>query len=60
LRLSMIPGITGLWQVSGRNEIPYDQRVIFDRTYYYTRSTMTDLALLLRTIPAVLSRRGAF
>jgi len=60
LRLSMIPGITGLWQVSGRNEIPYDQRVIFDRTYYYTRSTMTDLAILLRTIPAVLSRRGAF
>ncbi len=60
LRLHMLPGITGLWQVSGRNTIPYEQRVVFDRTYYYTRSIRTDLAILFRTIPTVLSRRGAF
>jgi exopolysaccharide production protein ExoY len=60
LRIDMMPGITGLWQISGRNEIPYDQRVIYDRTYYYTRSIKTDLSILVRTIPAVLSRRGAY
>jgi lipopolysaccharide/colanic/teichoic acid biosynthesis glycosyltransferase len=60
IRTRMLPGVTGLWQVGGRNNIPYEQRVIFDRTYYYVRSIRTDIAILLRTIPAVLSRRGAF
>lgn len=60
LRSSMLPGITGLWQVSGRNDIPYQQRVIFDRTYYYTRSFITDAAIILRTIPVLLLRQGAY
>lgn len=60
VRIRMIPGITGLWQIGGRNDIPYDQRVIYDRTYYYVRSIAVDLVILLRTIPVVLSRKGVF
>lgn len=59
-RLQMRPGITGLWQVSKRCDSPYQARVLYDRSYYYTRSLFTDLAILLATIPAVLRRRGAY
>jgi exopolysaccharide production protein ExoY len=59
LRLRMLPGITGLWQVSGRSNLPYPLRVIYDRTYYFQRSTRMDLWILVATIPAVLRRRGA-
>lgn len=53
------PGITGLWQVSGRNGTSYQERVRMDVDYAATRSFLLDLKILLRTIPAVLSRRGA-
>jgi exopolysaccharide production protein ExoY len=59
-RLTMVPGITGLWQISGRNAIPYQQRITLDRTYYYTRTFVGDVSILLRTLPAVLRGKGAY
>jgi len=57
--LSVRPGITGLWQVSGRSETSYDQRVALDVAYVSQPSVLADLRILLRTPVAVLSRRGA-
>jgi lipopolysaccharide/colanic/teichoic acid biosynthesis glycosyltransferase len=57
--LSVRPGITGLWQVSGRSETSYDQRVALDVAYVSQPSLVADLRILLRTPVAVLSRRGA-
>lgn len=53
------PGITGLWQVSGRSGTTYEHRVSLDITYARTWSLLLDLKILLRTVPAVLARRGA-
>ncbi len=58
-RLAAKPGITGLWQVSGRAEIGFEEMVELDCEYIEKRSLRYDLALLLRTIPVVLSTRGA-
>ncbi len=58
--LTVRPGITGLWQVSGRAEIAYDERVRLDMYYVRNWTIWLDLQLLLRTVPAVLSRRGAY
>ena len=52
------PGITGLWQVSGRNDVSYRRRVAIDTLYVRSRSIFVDLAILIRTLPAVLSARG--
>ena len=57
--LSVRPGITGLWQVSGRSETTYDQRVALDVAYVSQPSVLADLRILLKTPVAVLSRRGA-
>ncbi len=54
------PGITGLWQVSGRSDVEYDRRVWFDREYASRWSCLLDIAILARTIPAVLTMRGAY
>jgi lipopolysaccharide/colanic/teichoic acid biosynthesis glycosyltransferase len=59
-RLEVVPGLTGLWQVAGRGEIDFDDRVRLDITYVRNRSLSLDLSILLRTIPAVLSQRGAY
>jgi lipopolysaccharide/colanic/teichoic acid biosynthesis glycosyltransferase len=59
-RLEASPGITGLWQVSGRSEIPFDEMVMLDIYYIENWSLGMDLGILLRTIPAVLSGGGAF
>ncbi len=59
-RLSVKPGVTGLWQVSGRSDIPYDDWIELDFYYIEHRSTLMDLQILLRTVPAVLSCRGAY
>ena len=56
----MLPGITGLWQVSGRAELDFDDLVRLDFLYLEQWSVFLDLSILLKTIPAVLSRRGAF
>jgi exopolysaccharide biosynthesis polyprenyl glycosylphosphotransferase len=58
-RLSATPGITCLWQVSGRNEIDFQGQVRLDVQYIERQSLGLDLAILLRTIPAVISGRGA-
>jgi exopolysaccharide biosynthesis polyprenyl glycosylphosphotransferase len=59
-RYLVLPGITGLWQVSGRSELDFDDLVRLDFLYLEQWSIMLDLSILLKTIPAVLSRRGAF
>jgi exopolysaccharide biosynthesis polyprenyl glycosylphosphotransferase len=59
-RYLVLPGITGLWQVSGRSELDFDDLVRLDFLYLERWSVMLDLQILLKTIPAVLSRRGAF
>jgi exopolysaccharide biosynthesis polyprenyl glycosylphosphotransferase len=59
-RYLVLPGITGLWQVSGRADLDFDDLVRLDFLYLERWSILLDLAILLRTIPAVLSRRGAF
>lgn len=59
-RLEVAPGITGAWQVSGRSELPFEEMVLLDLYYIDNWSLALDIQLLLRTIPAVLSGRGAF
>jgi exopolysaccharide biosynthesis polyprenyl glycosylphosphotransferase len=59
-RYLVLPGITGLWQVSGRSELDFDDLVRLDFLYLERWSVGLDLAILLKTVPAVLSRRGAF
>jgi exopolysaccharide production protein ExoY len=56
----MVPGITGLWQVSGRNDVSYVRRVLLDAEYSTTWSPWSDISILLRTIPAVLKAKGAY
>lgn len=58
-RLSMKPGITGLWQVSGRNDLDFNEWMLLDSQYIDEWSPALDFTILVRTIPAVLSRRGA-
>lgn len=57
--LSGKPGLTGLWQVSGRSQINFDKRVQMDAAYIKKRSIIDDLWIILKTIPAVLSGKGA-
>ena len=59
-RYLVLPGVTGLWQVSGRSELDFDDLVRLDFLYLERWSVGLDLTILLKTIPAVLSRRGAF
>jgi exopolysaccharide biosynthesis polyprenyl glycosylphosphotransferase len=59
-RYLVLPGLTGLWQVSGRSELDFDDLVRLDFLYLERWSVGLDLAILLKTIPAVLSKRGAF
>lgn len=57
---SVRPGITGLWQVSGRNDVSYRTRVAMDSLYATRRSLGLDLYILATTIPVVLARRGSY
>jgi exopolysaccharide biosynthesis polyprenyl glycosylphosphotransferase len=59
-RYLVLPGITGLWQVSGRAELDFDDLVRLDFLYLERWSILLDLSILLKTIPAVLTRRGAY
>ena len=58
--LTVLPGITGVWQVSGRSDISYEERVRLDMYYIRNWSIWLDLQLLFQTIPAVLKSRGAY
>ncbi len=57
--LSVKPGVTGLWQVSGRSEINFDKRIEMDANYVRRRSILYDIWLMLRTPSAVITGRGA-
>ena len=59
-RLHIIPGITCIWQVSGRSEIPFKQQVELDTKYIKSQSLIMDIKLLLKTIPAVLLGKGGY
>ncbi len=59
LRQMVKPGLTGLWQVSGRSMTDYEQRCILDCTYVLDRSFWLDVEILLRTLPAVINGIGA-
>jgi lipopolysaccharide/colanic/teichoic acid biosynthesis glycosyltransferase len=56
----VLGGLTGLWQVSGRSDTSYQQRVDYDRFYVNNWSVWLDFCILFRTIGTVLSRAGAF
>jgi lipopolysaccharide/colanic/teichoic acid biosynthesis glycosyltransferase len=58
-RLEVKPGLTGLWQVSGRADLEFDDRLRLDIAYIRTRSFWLDLTILVRTVAAVLTTRGA-
>jgi lipopolysaccharide/colanic/teichoic acid biosynthesis glycosyltransferase len=57
-RFAVKPGLTGLWQVSGRNERTYDEMVSFDIEYAEASSLLLDLRILAKTVPVVLRRQG--
>jgi lipopolysaccharide/colanic/teichoic acid biosynthesis glycosyltransferase len=59
-RLSVTPGLTCIWQVNGRSEIPFPQQVLMDIDYIQQRSLGTDVKLLAQTLPAVIRGRGAY
>ena len=59
-RLLVKPGMTGLWQVSGRSDLPWDETVRLDVYYVDNWSVMQDLSILMRTAGAVLGSRGAY
>jgi exopolysaccharide production protein ExoY len=54
------PGLTGLWQISGRNDVSYSARVAFDQHYVENWSFVFDLVIIVKTFPAVLSSRGSY
>ena len=58
--LTVKPGITGLWQVSGRSDLSYEERVRLDMNYIRNWTIWLDIQILIQTIPAVLGRRGAY
>ncbi|HVQ37790.1 MAG TPA: sugar transferase [Pyrinomonadaceae bacterium] len=59
-RLDVMPGLTCIWQVSGRGDIPFPQQVQLDVDYIEGQSLWLDISLLLRTVPAVLLGKGAY
>jgi len=58
-RLAAMPGVSGVWQISGRSRVGFDEMVFEDVMYTYNQSILTDLVICLRTIPVVLLGRGA-
>src|SRR5438046_8093705 len=59
-RYLVLPGMTGLWQVSGRSELDFDELVRLDFLYLERWSVFLDLSIMLKTIPAVFRARGAW
>ena len=60
LRLRVLPGLTGLWQISGRSDLPFEEMVRLDLRYIEERSLWLDFVILARTLPCVLTGRGAY
>ena len=59
-RLDVIPGITCLWQIKGRSEIPFHEQVRLDKEYILAPSVWNDIKILLKTIPAIIGGKGAY
>lgn len=59
-RLEILPGITCIWQISGRSDIPFREQVVLDKEYIRAQSFWKDVLILFRTIPAVLAGKGAY
>jgi lipopolysaccharide/colanic/teichoic acid biosynthesis glycosyltransferase len=59
-RLLVTPGLTCIWQVNGRSEVPFEQQVEMDLDYIRKPSLWADVRLLLKTLPAVIRGRGAY
>ena len=59
-RLNITPGITCIWQVSGRSELPFQQQMALDKQYIASRSAWKDFLILLKTVPAILTGKGAW
>lgn len=59
-RLDVIPGLTCIWQVEGRGDVPFDQQVEMDLAYIESQSVWFDIRLLLKTVPAVITGKGAY
>jgi len=59
-RLSVVPGLTCIWQVSGRSEVPFPKQVLMDIDYIQRRSLGHDLKLIAQTVPAVVRGKGAY
>lgn len=57
---SVRPGITGIWQVSGRNDVSYRRRVLMDALYARRKCMALDIKIILATVPAVLARKGSY
>lgn len=59
-RLNILPGVTGLWQVSGRASLSYEDMINLDIYYLENWSPGLDIRIILKTIPTILSRAGAY
>lgn len=59
-RLKILPGITCYWQISGRSDLSFNQQIELDRKYLKNQSFLTDIRILLKTLPAVISGKGAY
>ena len=59
-RLDVIPGITCLWQIGGRSDIPFKEQVRLDKDYILAQGFWKDLAILLKTVPAIIGGKGAY
>lgn len=59
-RLNITPGITCLWQVSGRSELPFSKQIALDKEYIASKSAWKDFLILLKTVPAILTGKGAW
>ena len=59
-RLDVIPGITCLWQISGRSDIPFHEQVQLDKEYILAPSLWKDLVILVKTVPAIIGGKGAY
>lgn len=59
-RLEVTPGVTGLWQISGRSDVDFDERARLDIEYIEKQSMLYDLQILARTVTAIFTKRGAY
>ena len=59
-RLNVKPGLTCIWQISGRSNLPFSKQVQLDKEYISSRGFWTDIKILLKTIPAIIMGKGAY